>query len=116
MTDYFFMRQTESVLNRILLKLTKLENNMATIQEIMEATRAEQDLIKAELDQTNALVTEVKQLLEANDIEGAQQLLDDIHANSAALVAAVHENADLTAFVDSVNGDPQPVPEPPVTE
>ena len=116
MTDYFFMRQTESQLNRILLKLTKMENNMATLQEILEATRAEQDLIKAALAQTEALVTEVNQLLAANDIAGAQQLLDDIHANSAALVAAVHENADLTAFVDAVNGDPQPAPEPTITD
>ena len=107
MSDYFFMRQTESQLNRILLKITKLENRMATIQEIVDAARAEQDVIKAAITQTNALVTEVKQLLAANDIAGAQALLDEIQANSAALVNAAAETADLTAAVDAVNGDPK---------
>ena len=85
---------------------------MATLQQIIEAARAEQDIIKAAVDQTNALVTEVKQLLAANDIAGAQELLDEIQANSAALVAASAENAELTAAVDAVNGDPQLAPEP----
>ena len=116
MSDYFFMRQTESQLNRILLKLTKLENNMATVQQIIEAARSEQDLIKAAIDSINANVTEVRQLLAANDIEGAQALLDELQQNSAALVAATLENADLTAAVDAVNGEPQPAPEPIVTE
>jgi len=113
---YYFMRQTESQLNRILSKLTLMETNMATLQEIIAAAKAEQDVIKAAIDQTNALVAEVKQLLSANDIEGAQELLDEIQANSAALIAAAAENADLTAAVDAVNGDPQPAPEPVVTE
>ena len=120
MIDYYFLKQTESQLHTILNKLIVQEIKMATIQEILEATRAEQNLIKAALDKNNALVTEVKQLLAANNIEGAQQLLDDIQANSAALVEAVNENADLTALVDAVNGDPQPEPEtepePPITE
>ena len=114
--SYFFMRQTESQLNRILSKITKLENNMATVQEIIVAARAEQDAIKAAVDQTNALVSEVKQLLAANDIAVAQELLDEIQANSAILVAAAAESAELTAAVDAVNGDPQPAPEPIVTE
>lgn len=112
MSDYFFMRQTESQLERILSKLSLMETNMATVQEIIEAARAEQDVIKAAVDQTNALVIEVKQLLNANNIEGAQALLDELNANSAILVAAAAENADLTAAVDAVNGDPQPAPEP----
>ena len=109
---YFFMRQTESKLNRILSKLIIMETNMATIQEIIEAARAEQDSIKAAIDSINANVTEVRQLLEANNIEGAQALLDEIQANSAALVAATLENANVTAAVDAVNGDPQPTTEP----
>lgn len=108
MSDYLFMRETYFQLKMILSQTTKLELKMATLQEIMEATRAEQDLIKAALDQTAALIKEVKQLLDVNDVTGAQALLDDIQANSEALVAAVHENADLTALVDAVNGDPQP--------
>lgn len=47
MSDYFFMRQTESQLNRILSKITQLENRMATVQEIIEASRQEQDVIRA---------------------------------------------------------------------
>lgn len=107
MSGYFFKRQTESQLNRILSKLTTMENKMATIQEIIEASREEQDIIKAAITQTNALVVEVKQLLDANDIAGAQELLDEIQANSAALVNAAAETAALTAEVDAVNGDPQ---------
>ena len=107
MSDYFFMRQTESQLNRILSKITQLENIMATFQEIVEASRAEQDVIRAAITQTHALVVEVKQLLDANNIAGAQALLDEIQANSAALVNAAAETADLTAAVDAVNGDPQ---------
>lgn len=59
------------------------------------------------ITQTNALVVEVKQLLASNDIAGAQALLDEIQANSAALVNAAAETAALTAEVDAVNGDPQ---------
>jgi hypothetical protein len=110
--SYFFMSQTESKLIWIISKLSLMETNMASVQEIIAAARAEQDIIKAAVDQTNALVTEVKQLLAANDIAGAQELLDEIQANSAALVAAAAENAGLTAAVDAVNGDPQPAPEP----
>jgi len=81
---------------------------MATIQEIMAAAKAEQDVIVAAVTQTKALVTEVKQLLAANDVAGAQELLDSIAANSEALIAAAAETAQTTADVDAVNGDPAP--------
>jgi len=81
---------------------------MATIQDIMAAAKAEQDVIVAAVTQTKALVTEVKQLLAANDVSGAQALLDSISANSEALIAAAAETAQTTAAVDAVNGDPVP--------
>ncbi len=105
---YCFMKQTESQLNEILSKINKMETKMATFQEIVDAARAEQDIIIAAINQTNALVAEVKQLLTANDVSGAQELLDTISANSAALISAATEQADLTAEVDAVNGDPEP--------
>ena len=79
---------------------------MATVQEIIEAARAEQNLIKAAIDSIHANVAEVRQLLAVNDVSGAQALLDDIEANSEALVAATLENADVTAAVDAINGNP----------
>jgi len=105
---YFFMRQTESQLNRILSKLETLETKMPSQKEIIEAARAEQNLIKAALDSIDANINEVKQLLANNDVAGAQELLDEIKANSEALVKATLENADLTAAVDAVNGEPAP--------
>jgi len=98
------MRQTESQLTEILLKLNKMEIKMATFQEIIDAARAEQDIILAAVTQTNALVAEVKKLLNANDITGAQELLDSIAANSATLIAAAAEQAKVTAAVDAANG------------
>jgi len=103
---YFFMRQTESQLNGILSKLETLETKMATVQEIIEAARAEQDVIKAATNQTHALVVEVRQLLAAQDIAGADALLAEIQDNTDALIAAAAEQSDLTAEVDAVNGDP----------
>ena len=93
----------------LMSKLDYMVNMMATQIEIIEAARAEQDLIKAAIASINANVAEVKQLLAANDVAGAQALLDEINANSAALVQATLENADITAAVDAVNGDPAPV-------
>jgi hypothetical protein len=111
-TMYCFMRIMESKLNLILSKIDQQGIEMATQREIIEAARAQQDLIKAAIASIEANVTEVKQLLAANDVAGAQALLDAIQANSGALVRATLENADLTAAVDAVNGDPAPVIEP----
>jgi hypothetical protein len=88
----------------ILSKLNEIVNEMATLREIMEAARTEQDAILAANVQTKALMAEVKQLLQSNDVAGAQQLLDDIIANSEALVNAAAEQATLTAEVDAANG------------
>ena len=95
----------------ILERFKNLENKMATMKEIMEAARSQQDLIVAAVDQIHALVTEVKQLLDANDVAGAQALLDNIAANSEAIVKVTLEGADVAAAVDAVNGDPVVVDE-----
>lgn len=79
---------------------------MATVQDIIEASRAQQDVIVAAINSTNALVAEVRQLLALGDIPGAQALLDEIEANSAALVAASVENTEVAQLVDAANGDP----------
>ena len=104
--NFNFKGLSESSLNPILNKLTLLEEQMATLQEIIEATRAEQSLITGALASISALVVEVRQLLAANDVAGADQLLADIQANSAALVQAGIENTEVAAMVDAVNGDP----------
>lgn len=109
---YFFMRLIESQLDLILSKIDRQGKEMATQKEIIEAARAEQDLIKAALASIDANIKEVRQLLDASDVEGAQALLDEIQSNSEALVRATLENADLTAAVDAVNGDPVPVVDP----
>jgi cell division protein ZapA (FtsZ GTPase activity inhibitor) len=91
----------------IIQLLKKIGIQMATFQEIVEAARAEQDVIVASINVTNALVKEVKQLLAMGDVPGAQELLDTIAANSAALVAANIENTNVTLAVDAVNAEPQ---------
>jgi len=104
--NFNFRGFSEKSVNSLLTKLDILEKQMATIQEIIEATKQEQSLIKSALGSIAALVTEVRQLLAVNDVAGADQLLADIQANSEALVQAGIENTEVAAMVDAVNGDP----------
>lgn len=80
---YCFIRQTEYQLNEILSKFNKMETKIATFQEIVDTTRAEQDIIMASILQTNAMANAVaegiKQLLADNDVAGAQKLLNIIN-------------------------------------
>lgn len=96
----------EKRLDTILLNINKLEQKMATLKEIVEAGRANTDAIKAQLETSHALIVEVRQLLAAGDVPGADQLLADMQAQLPEIQAATLQNTDLAHLVDSVNGDP----------
>ena len=97
---------SEKSLNSFLTKLDILDKQMATFQEILQATREQQDIIKSVLFSTEALMKEVRQLLAQNDIAGADALLAEIEANSQALFNANVENTEATVRIDEINGDP----------
>jgi hypothetical protein len=96
-------------------QLSNLEKQMSIIEDALAAALAEQDAIKASIDATVTLVTEVKQLLlqDENPNELAIALLDKIAENAPALAQNIATVQDLTVEVDAVNGDPvAPVDEP----
>lgn len=80
-------------------KLTEFERIMATLKEVFDAAKNQQNAIVAALGVFNGLIAEMKELLAANNIEGAQELLDQINDNSAALVAATMEGTPLADVV-----------------
>lgn len=81
---------------------------MASIQEIIAATKEQQTLIGSTLSSINALITEVRQLLAVGSVEEADAFLAEIQANSQALFDAGVANTEVAALVDAVNGDPSP--------
>lgn len=105
----FNFNGSPDLINCILHKLENLEQKMATLQEIVEAARANTDAMKAQLETSRNLIVEVRQYLAKNDIPGADALLADMEAQLPVIQAATLENTDLAHLVDSVNGDPAPV-------
>lgn len=90
----------------IVTKVISLEKKMASLQDILNASREQQDGIKAALLTTVSLVKEVRQLIASGNIPDADAFLAEIQANSQALVAAAVENSTLANEVDAINGDP----------
>ena len=90
----------------ILTTLKQLGEQMAGVKEVIEAVRAEQSLIAGALQTIKSLVTEAKQLLEQGNLEGLDELLTEVEANSEALVAATIEGSEAAALLDANNGDP----------
>ncbi len=79
---------------------------MAGVKEVIDAVRAEQNLIKGALQTIESLVVEAKQLLAQGDLEGLDELLTEVQANSEALVAATLEGSEAAHLLDAANGDP----------
>lgn len=107
--NFNFYQDSEN-LDEIIFKLSNLEQNMSLVQDAINAAREEQNVVRAALASIDRLITEVKQLLSMGEVTGAQQLLDEIQANSQALVTATIENTAAANAVDAVNGDPLPPP------
>lgn len=89
--------------------LNQLELQMASIQEIIAATKEQQTLIGSTVTSINALIAEVRQLLSVGNVAEADAFLAEIQANSLALAEATVENTEVAALVDAVNGDPESV-------
>jgi nitrate reductase beta subunit len=90
----------------ILKKLSNLETKMATIQDVIDAATAQQNVIVAAVESINVMVTEVRQLLAQGDNAAADALLAEIAANSQKMVEATLVNTEVAHLVDAVNGDP----------
>lgn len=95
---------TEDQLEVVLSKLNKLGDQMATFQDVLSAVSAQQDVIVASQQATQALVAEVRKLLAANDLSAADALLVEIADNSALLTASIVENTEVASLVDAANG------------
>lgn len=83
---------------------------MPQAQEILDqvkaALEANNDLLAAQHQSFDLLVTEVKQLIAKGDLTGATELLDLIAQQKQEIMSAAEANTALTAEVDAVNGDP----------
>lgn len=90
----------------LLSNLNQIGKDMAGVKEVIEAVRAEQNLIAGALQTIKSLVTEAKQLLEQGNLEGLDELLSEVEANSEALVHATIEGSEAAALLDANNGDP----------
>lgn len=95
---------TKDQLCEVLTKLNLLGEQMSTLQDVLIAVSAQQDVIVASQDAIKFLVNEVRKLIALNDTAGADALLAEIEANSASLTASIIENTEIANLVDSING------------
>jgi hypothetical protein len=92
------------LLNAIIFKLNKIENNMATAKEVFDAALAQQEIIAQGVQKVTDLVNEVKQLIELGDPAGAQGVLDKIAVTNQIMLDGFQELEAVTDEVDAVNG------------
>ncbi len=95
---------TKDQLCEVLTKLNLIGEQMSTLQDVLVAVSAQQDVIVASQDAIKFLVNEVRKLIALNDTAGADALLAEIEANSASLTASIIENTEIANLVDSING------------
>lgn len=95
---------TKDQLCEVLTKLNLIGEQMSTLQDVLIAVSAQQDVIVASQDAIKFLVNEVRKLIALNDTAGADALLAEIEANSASLTASIIENTEIANLVDSING------------
>jgi|APLak6261664640_1056046.scaffolds.fasta_scaffold01095_5 hypothetical protein len=100
----FFGKKTAK--NIITLLQQQELNIMATLQDIKDAVAGITDAVAAQQASFDLLITEVRQLIAQGDITGADELLAEMAADRQAIIDAAAANANLTAEVDSANGDP----------
>jgi hypothetical protein len=99
MNLYTFAKQKK--LDRI---ITLLGIQMATIKEIADAVKANTDLVNSIAQVTDALIAEVKTLVDASGavVPGLDALLTDISAQSATLTAAISAGTAAEGLVPPV--------------
>lgn len=100
----------------VLQQLKLLELHMSKLQQAIDAAIAQQDNVTAAVNTITQLVDDVRQLLNANDVTGAQELLDKIDANKDLLVSAVNAGTEMDHLADkallenfAANGPAEPV-------
>lgn len=81
-------------------QLRMLDLKMNKLQAAINAAIAQQDSVTAAVNTIMQLVDDVRQLLNANDVTGAQELLDKIDENKELLVSAVNVGTEVDQLAD----------------
>jgi mevalonate kinase len=99
----FFFGQSKQLAS-IQQSINQLGKTMANVQEVIESVKAQQSLIAGAVSTIHALADEGLKLLQAGSTEELEALLNDVKANSDALVAATIEGTEAAGLIDAANG------------